>query len=129
MISTGSPGQQDAAQAVLYEAGGPRADTRLKIVILEAELSETPTDADDDRLRLHATLAEDYHVLAEYRQALRHGSQELALRRRIQGDNHPDTLAIRANTAVWTGGCGDAARGAYGLSIWFVIVVFDIVTY
>jgi hypothetical protein len=42
MIRTGTVGQQEAAQAVLYAIGGPRADTRLQILILQAELSATP---------------------------------------------------------------------------------------
>jgi Tetratricopeptide repeat len=110
MIRTGSASQQEAAQAVLYAVGGPRADTRLQIVILEAELSETPAAADDDRLRLHATLAADYATLGEYQQALRHGNQELALRRGIQGPDHPRTLITRGIIAFWTGQCGDFAE-------------------
>ena len=109
MISTGSAGQQEAAQAVLYAVGGNQADTRLQIVILEAELSETPATADDNRLRLHATLAANYHTLGEYQQALRHGSKELELRLGIHGRSHPATLATRAKIAFWTGKCGDAA--------------------
>ena len=42
MINTGTTAQQEAAQAVLYAIGGPRADTRLQIIILEAELAATP---------------------------------------------------------------------------------------
>ena len=91
MISTGSVEQQEAAQAVLYAVGGNQADTRLQIVILEAETQRKPAIADDDRLRLHATLAADYNILGEYQQALRHGNQELELRRDVQGRGHPES--------------------------------------
>jgi Tetratricopeptide repeat len=110
MINSGPAAQQDIARAVLRKSAGPRADTRLQAILLEAELSQTPAGADDDRLRLHATLAEDYNVLGEYQQALHHASQELPLRRRIQGDDHPGTLTTRGNIAGWVGECGDAAR-------------------
>ena len=110
MISTGPQPQQDAAAAVLRAIGGPHADTRLQIILLQAELARTPADADDDLLRLHHALAANYDTLGEYRQALcTTASQELALRRRIQGDDHPDTLTTRGNIATWTGECGDAA--------------------
>jgi tetratricopeptide (TPR) repeat protein len=110
MINTGTADQQEAAQAVLYAIGGPRADTRLQILILQAELSATPARADDDRLRLHATLAANYKTLGAYRQALDHGQHELALRLRIQGPNHPQTLRTRNNIANWTGQCGNTAQ-------------------
>ena len=98
-----SPEDGDAARAVLYAVGGPRADTRLQIVGLEAELAALPPDADDDRLRVHHALAADYDHLGDYRRALHHGQQELPLRRRIQGADHPDTLTTRSNIAFWTG--------------------------
>ena len=107
VISTGPVAQQEAAQAILYAIGGPRADTRLQIIILETELSERPVGAADDLLRLHAALAIDYSILGEYQRAMHHGDQELALRRRIQGDDHPDTLATRGHIATWTGQRGD----------------------
>jgi hypothetical protein len=110
MISTGSVDQQEAAQAVLYTVGGQQADTRLQIVMLETELSETTSTAGDDRLRLHTALAADYHTLGEYQQAVRHGNQELALRRHVQGPCHPETLTTRSKVALWTGRCGDAAQ-------------------
>src|SRR5262249_59759831 len=75
------PGDEDAARAVLYAVGGPRADIRLQIVGLEAELAVLPPDADDDRLRVHHALAADYHQLGDHRRALAHGQQELLLRR------------------------------------------------
>jgi Tetratricopeptide repeat len=110
MISTGTVGQQEAAHAVLYAIGGPHADTRLQILVLEAELSATPLGADDDRLRLHRTLAADYATLADYRQALHHGQHELALRNRIQAADHPEVLDARANNAAWTGRSGYAGE-------------------
>ena len=60
MINTGTTGQQEAAQKILRAIGGPRADTRLQIIILEAELAARPHGADDDLLRLHSALAADY---------------------------------------------------------------------
>ena len=62
-----STGQQDAAAAVLRAIGGPHADTRLQIIVLEDELARTPADADDDLLRLHHALAANYGVLGDYR--------------------------------------------------------------
>jgi hypothetical protein len=111
MISNGPAGQQDAAGAVLRAIGGPQADIRLQIILLHDELARTPATDDDDLLRLHHALAADYYMLGDYRQALHHGSQELPLRRRIQGDHHRDTLNTRNDIAAWTGQCGDPAGG------------------
>ena len=107
MIKTAATEQQEAAQAVLYAIGGPRADTRLQIIILEAELAASPHAADDDLLRLHSALATDYDTLGDYRSALQHGGDELALRRRLQGPDHRQTLIARARLANWTGHCGN----------------------
>jgi hypothetical protein len=104
-----SPGDADSARAVLYAVSGPRADTRLQIVGLEAELEALPPDADDDHLRIHHALAADYGQLGDSRHALPHSQQELSLRHRVQGADHPDTLATRSNIAHWTGDCGDPA--------------------
>jgi hypothetical protein len=101
---------RDAARAVLYAVGGPGADTRLQIVGLEAELAALPTDADDDRLRVHHALAADYGHLGDYRRALHHSQQELLLRRRIQGADHPDTLTTQSDIAFWTGESGHPAE-------------------
>jgi tetratricopeptide (TPR) repeat protein len=109
MINAAATGQQEAAQAVLYAIGGPRADIRLQIIILEAELAATPPDADDDLLRLHNALAADYDTLGDYRSALQHGWDELTLRQRLQGPDHRQTLTARAHVADWTGRCGDSA--------------------
>jgi hypothetical protein len=115
MINSGPTTQQDAAAAVLRAIGGPHADTRLQLILLEDELARTPANADDDLLRLHHALAANYDLLGDYHSALHHGSQELPLRRRIQGDVHPDTLTTRNDIAYWTGKCGDMA-GALRLS-------------
>jgi hypothetical protein len=109
MINTGTTAQQEAAQAVLYAIGGPRADTRLQIIILEAELAARPQATDDDLLRLHSALAADYDTLGDHHNALQHGADELALRQRLQGPNHRQTLKARAQVANWTGHCGDSA--------------------
>lgn len=109
MINTTATGLQEAAQAVLYAIGGPRADTRLQIIILEAELAARPRGADDDLLRLHGALAADYGTLGVYRSALRHGRDELALRCRLQGPGHRQTIRARAWVAEWTGQNGDSA--------------------
>ena len=42
MINTAATAQQEAAQKILHAIGGPRADTRLQIIILEAELAARP---------------------------------------------------------------------------------------
>ena len=105
-----SPEDGDAARAVLYAVGGPGADTRLQIVGLEAELAALPSDANDDRLRVHRALAADYGDLGDYRRALHHCQQELLLRRRIQAWDHPDTLTTRSNIAAWTGESGHPAE-------------------
>ena len=109
MVSSGPLPQQDAAAAVLRAIGGPHADTRLQIILLQDELARTPADADDDLLRLHHALASNHSTLGEYRLALHHGSRELPLRCRIQGNDHPDTLTCRSNVAFWTGEGGDPA--------------------
>lgn len=57
----------------------------------------------------HVALATGYDTLGDYRHALHHGEHELPLRRRLQGDNHLDTLSGRANIALWTGKSGDPA--------------------
>ena len=110
MINTAAIAQQEAAQAVLYAIGGPRADTRLQIIILEAELAASPQATHDERLRLHSALADDYATLGDYRSALRHGRDELALRQRLQGPDHRQTLQARAWVAHWTGECRDSAE-------------------
>ena len=109
MINTGTAGQQDAAAAVLRAVGGPHAETRLQILLLHDELIRTPADADDDLLRLHHALADSYETLGDYQQALHYGSEELPLRHRIQGTDHPNTLLTRIKIGNWTGRCGDAA--------------------
>jgi tetratricopeptide (TPR) repeat protein len=81
---------------------GPHADTRLQIILLQAELETTTATADDDQLRLHAALADAYNDLGIYPQALDHGHQELALRQHLQYPGHPDTLTTRNNIAAWT---------------------------
>ncbi len=100
----------DAARAVLYAVGGPRADTRLQIVGLETELAALPPDADDDRLRVHHALAVNYGYLGDYRRALGHAEQELWLRRHVQGADHLHTLTARRNIAFWTGLSGHPAE-------------------
>jgi hypothetical protein len=107
---SGSTEDEDAAQAVLYAVGGPRADARLQIIGLEAELTALPSNADDDRLRIHHALASQFGNLGDYNRALRHGQQELLLRHRIQGADHPDTLRTRGSIASWTGQCGHPAE-------------------
>ena len=107
VISGGTPDQQKAAQAVLRALEGPRADIRLQIIILETELQDTPRTADDDRLRIHHGLAENYHQLGNHQPALLHRTEELRYRLRLQNPNHPDVLNTRNNIAVSTGGCGD----------------------
>ena len=108
-ITAGSREREDAAQAILYAIGGSGADTRLQIVCCEAELAGTPDIGEDDRLRLHATLAAGYGSIGSNSQALQHALHELPLRYRLQGPDHRDTLTTRANIAGWTGYCGDPA--------------------
>jgi hypothetical protein len=109
VIRRGTTGQQEAAQVILRAVGGPRADTRLQIVVLEAQLAVTPPAADDDLLRLHGALAADYRQLGDFRQALPHAQEELALRQRLQGADHRQTLMARDSVASLTGHCGDPA--------------------
>jgi Tetratricopeptide repeat len=105
-----SPQDEDAARAVLRAVSGPEADIRLQIVGLEAELTELPPDANDDRLRIHHALADDYDHLSDYGRALHHGQQELVLRSRSQGADHRDTQAARRNVARWTWRCDQPAE-------------------
>lgn len=109
IFNASSSPDENAARAVLRAADGPRTDTRLQIIGLETELATLPPDADDNRLRVHRALAADYGALGDYRRALNHSQQELELRRRIQGEDHPDTLTTRNNIARWTGQSGNAA--------------------
>ncbi len=103
---------QGTARAILYAVGGPAADIRLQTLILEAELTELSGSAsDDDRLRIHHALAANYAALSNYQQAVTHAQHELQIRTEIQGPDHPDTLAIRADLAYWTGHAGNL-RGA-----------------
>ena len=92
VISSGTTAQQEAAQAMLRVIGGPRADTRLQIIILEAELAATPSGAEDDLLRLHCALAMDYDTLGDYRSALRHGTNWVDLSLRLLGHDHRQEL-------------------------------------
>ena len=110
LVTSDLPEHEDAARAVLYAVGGPQADTRLQIVGLEAELAALPPDSDDDLMRLHHALAQDYDRLGDAHSALHHCQQELPLRRRIQGVDHPDTLVTRSNIATRTGECGHHAE-------------------
>ena len=111
ILAAASPSEDtDAAQAVLYAVGGPGADTRLQIIGLEAELTALPSDTDDDPLRIHHALAVDYHNLGDYRRALLHGHQELLLRSRVQGADHPFVLENRGRIAYWTGSAGRPAE-------------------
>ena len=110
LAGSGPSVDEDAARAMLYAMGGPRADTRLQIIGLEAELAALPSDADSDRLRLHHALAADYNDLGDYRRALHHAQQELPLRGRIQGIDHPDTLTTRGSIAFWTELSGHSAE-------------------
>ena len=107
---------EDAAQAVLYAIGGPKADTRLQIIGLEAELAVLPPDAEDDLLRVHFALGADYESLGYYSQALYHGRQELSMRQRIQGADHPNTLRARSNIALRTDYCGNSKEALLLLS-------------
>ena len=110
IINRSASEQQEAAQKILRAIGGPRADTRLQIIIMEAELADRPRDAADDLLRLHSALAADYYTLGDYRRALQHGKDELALRIRLQGPDRQQTLETRAFIANWTGQSGDSAQ-------------------
>jgi Tetratricopeptide repeat len=110
MINRGTARQQEAAQAILYATEEPRADTRLQIIILEAELAAMPPGAEDELLRLHSTLAGDHALLGEFRDALQHGTEELALRHRLQGPDHRQTLRARARVVFLTGNSGDSAE-------------------
>jgi hypothetical protein len=102
---------RDAARAMYaVSCGSGQADTRLQIIGLETELAVLPADADDDRLRICCALASDYSQLGDYRRALQHGLQELPLRRRMQGADHPQTLNARQWIAFWTGYSGDPAE-------------------
>jgi hypothetical protein len=108
VINGGTRDQQNAAQAVLRALEGPRADIRLQIIILETELQATPDTADDDRVRIHHALAQNYHRLGSYQYALQHGTEELRYRRRLQNPDHSSVLTTRNNIAHWTGQDGNA---------------------
>ena len=110
IINGGTIDQQNAAQAVLRALDGPRADFRLQIIVLENELQDTFETSDDDRLRIHHALARNYGQLGDYARALRHGTDELYFRLRLQKADHPDVLTNRSSIATWTGQSGDARK-------------------
>ena len=107
LLASSEPACHRPARAILDAGDGPRADIRLQNILLADELAVLPAGAEDDRLRIHHALAANYATLGDYRRALVHGQHELALRTRIQGPDHPDTLDIRADVSDWTGECGD----------------------
>jgi tetratricopeptide (TPR) repeat protein len=109
LITSSDPEVQKEARMVRRAVDRPGADIRLQNILLEAELDTLPLGADDDRLRIHHALSENYADLGDYRQAAAHGQQELELRTSIHGARHPGTLVIRHNVADWIGWSGDAA--------------------
>jgi hypothetical protein len=106
--SSGRTDFQDGARNVLRAIDGPRTDVRLLILVLEAELEAGPSD--DNRIRIYHGLAESYGKLGDFRKARDYAEEELPLRQRLQGHDHPDTLAARYRLATWTGQAGNAAR-------------------
>jgi hypothetical protein len=110
LVAPSPPEDQDAARAVLYAVSGLKADTRLQVIGLEAELQALPSDAVSDRLRVHHVLAVDYADLGDYGRALDHAHLELPLRRDLQGADHPSTLTARHDIARWTGHYGHQAE-------------------
>jgi tetratricopeptide (TPR) repeat protein len=110
LITSADPERQKRARVVRRAVDRPGADIRLQNILLNAELDTLSPGADDDRLRVHHALAENYAALGKHRQALTHGQHELDLRTRIQGTGRPATLTTRGNIARWTGQSGDPAR-------------------
>jgi hypothetical protein len=106
LLSSDDISLQDAASAVLRTGSGPQADTRLQIAMLEADLLAEPSD--DDNLRLHNALARAYEMVGDYHSALSAAQQEVRLRQRLQGNDHPATLTARRNCALLTGKAGEA---------------------
>jgi tetratricopeptide (TPR) repeat protein len=98
------------ARAILDAGDGPRAGIRLQNILLANELAALPASAEDDLLRIHHVLAGNHRTLGNYRQALAHATSELQLRIRIQGPEHPATLANRAIVARRTAQAGDYAK-------------------
>jgi hypothetical protein len=110
VITSGAPEQQEAAQAVLRAIDGPRADTRLQIIMLEAELTATPAAVTAQLLLLHRTVAMDYATLGDYQNALRHGISWNQLSLKLHGPDHPYPLEARYQVSLWTGECGNVAE-------------------
>jgi hypothetical protein len=115
LLASGTAAREKPALAVLHAIDGPHADTRLQVILLQAELDTTPATAEEDQLRIHAALGAAYEDLGIYPQALAHGHRELALRGRLQHRGHPAILSARSDIARLTGWCGDAAT-ALGLT-------------
>ncbi len=109
-INGGTPSQQAAAQAVLRAIGGPQADTRLQIIMLQAEITATPASAAGQLLHLHRVLAQDYDTLGDHHSALRHSITWHQLSAELLGADHPNTLDARFLVATSTGRSGDAAE-------------------
>ena len=68
-----------------------------------------PAEADEDQLRVHQTLGQDYAIPPGTWP--RH--QELALRNRILGSTHSTTLETRGDIASWTGESGRYAEALH----------------
>jgi hypothetical protein len=107
LLSSHDDAVQGEASRILRAIKDPHADERLQIETLEAELRTAPSD--DGLLRLHAALSRAYWRVGDYRHALQHAQQEVPLRQRLQGPEHPSTLDARANLAERAGQAGDAA--------------------
>lgn len=110
LLGSGDERRRDIARSVLYAVDEPGADLRLQSVLLEAELAALPRSSDDDRLRVHRALAENYENLGDYRRALTHRQHELNLRKALYSPDHPDTLQTWASIADLTGLAGDAVE-------------------
>jgi hypothetical protein len=110
MLASDDPNREKPARAVLHATAGQQADTRLQVILLEAELATTPADAAQERLRIHQALQRTYATLGMYRQALAHAQRELECRALVnQPPELRDVLVNRDDVAFWTGESGDEA--------------------
>lgn len=104
-----------------YTRHGPHSDAQLQIAALEADLAIISADGSiEDRLRLHSALARAYRSAGRFGQALDHGHQELTLRHRIQGPDHPELLPLAVTSQAGSVGTGMPSRGCASIGSCFL---------
>jgi hypothetical protein len=109
--SDARPEDRQAADWAVRAIDSHHADDLLYVMALQYQYDALDAGApDDERLRLHLALAHTNGRLQRYAAARDHTAQELDLRYRLQGPDHPDTLMARHLLAHWTADAGEPAE-------------------